>query len=386
METASITSVEPTKGGQDGSPITITGFGFPNDTDLVIVTIGGKMCTVESINDTDIICVPSQNEAGIYVIEVMIVGFGYVLPEQDGENVYFTYILQVDGINPQLGSVFGGNVVTLTGIGFPMLDDAKFEKYHSSMNEFGLFFHPDAYALFDDLNCFIIASNYTHLSCMPQPHQPETVNVTLTVNSIIISVVDEYEYALSESSVIHNISQTSGKVSGNDSLTIRGVNFIDDVIVTIGRSICDVTEVKTDQIDCITSSHPPGQFEVIVNSQVYGTAYNEGIIDMDLSYFQISLEDLLEDVTVSNGTSPTDPFPTYTYELYVTSTSPKAGSVRGGTEVTITGKGFDKTAVVIEKLGGKECAITSFNDEEIKCVMPSTTNNYTIRNTGVHQG
>ena len=378
-----IASVSPNEGGQDGLSITISGFDFPNDASLVTVTIGGMICTIESINDTNIICVPSQNEVGIYAIEVLIDGFGFALPENE-EDVYFSYTLQVDNVSPQVGSVLGGNLVTLSGVGFPIINDDMFKKY--SMNEFGLFFHPDVYILFDELPCFITASNFTHLSCMPQAHQSDTVNITLVIDSVNTLIEDAvYEYALSASSVVNTIFPDSGTVSGNNEITIIGENFSNDVVVKIGENTCEIISVKQTQIVCNASSHQPGEFEVIINSLEYGTSYNVSIIGNVISDIQIPLAYLQEAGIVQNHEGLVRHFPTYTYELFVTSISPIGGSVRGGTEVTITGKGFEN-AIVMETLGGRECTITSVSYEEIKCVIPSTTNSYTIKNTGVHPG
>ena len=376
-----IMSVYPIKGGQDGSAITISGNEFPDDGRVITITIGGEACTIKSINTTQITCIPSQNIAGVYPVMVLIEGFGFALGYD--EDVFFTYTPQVDEILPDIGSLFGGNVVTFNGIGFPKFNASTMEKY--SKNEFEYFFHPNAYVLFDELPCFIMHSNFTSLSCIPQPHIEGEVNVTFAINDVLLEITDGYEYSSSSSSTIVSISPDSGSVLGNNQVTIEGTNFNNDVHVRIGDETCSIVSVTGTQIVCNASIHRPGTFDVSVASLKNGFSFLSSLLTSDFQSFQLPL-DLFLDMksTPNNITMPEMRFPSYTYELLVTSVSPCEGSIAGGTDITITGRGFGGNTVVTATQSGRECKLTYVDYEMIKCQMPSTTETHLIKNSGVH--
>ena len=398
-------SVSPAEGGQDGSEITINGSGFPGDYSMVTVTIGDEICEVQSINETQITCIPTANQAGVYPIKILVDGLGFALPYGD-EDVLFKYQLEVTDIEPDAGTVFGGNLVTFSGVGFPDFNSSLLSEY--SRNTFGECFHPSAYVLFDGIPCFIQSSNFTHLSCKPQAHSEESVRVMFIINDVDLVLDDAYEYSSNFTSTVSSVSPATGPVFGGTEVTIYGENFHDDVSVEIGGVACNITSVSNSSITCITMQHSPGKFEVLVFSTEYGVSYLPSFVNDSFEELQITLEQLLlkENKTgnktgqslsslsknmTSNETGQSLPFlftwlPTFSYELLVSSLSPRFGSLSGGTRVTITGKGFGEDTVVMETLRGQRCDISSMSYEEINCTMPSTTGNYMIKNTGSHPG
>lgn len=374
-------SVYPINGGQDGSAITIIGDKFPDNDEAIIITIGGETCTIESINTTEITCIPSQNIAGVYPVMILIEGFGFALPYE--EDVLFTYTPQVDETLPDIGSIFGGNVVTFIGVGFPEFNASIIEEY--SKNEFKYFFHPNAYVLFDELPCFVKSSNFTSLSCIPQPHEEGEVNVTLVINDVQLEITDGYEYSSANSSTVVSVSPDSGSVLGNNQVTIDGTNFNSDVHVRIGDETCSIVSVTGTQIICNASVHRPGTFDVTVASLKNGFSFLSSLLSSDFQSFQLPLDLFLDMKSASNNTTmPQMRFPSYTYELLVTSVSPCEGSIAGGTDITITGKGFGGNTVVTATQSGRECKLTYVDYETIKCQMPSTTETHLIKNSGVH--
>ncbi|CAF3962866.1 unnamed protein product [Rotaria sp. Silwood2] len=88
--TATLVSVSPTRAGTGGgTTLTINGNNFPNSTDVLLVTIAGVICSVETSNSTCITC-----EIGSYIqsstvasVMVLITGSGYAVG-----SVQFQYI------------------------------------------------------------------------------------------------------------------------------------------------------------------------------------------------------------------------------------------------------------------------------------------------------
>lgn len=387
-DTARLSHVKPPMGGQDGSPIRITGTGFPSDKDLVNVTIDDEICTIQTISDSYIECVPPQHEAGVYTIQVLVSGIGFALPPTDKNNLTFEYSIVVNDFQANSGSVFGGNLVKFQGAGFPHLSKETIRNY--STNQYGRFFHPSVYVLFDDLPCFIKSSNLTTLTCIPQAHVEDTVNVTLSVNGVQLELPNAYTYSVNETMLVDSISPSGSKVTGGDNITLYGRNFESDVTVVIGDSRCDVVSVSRDRVVCTTSPHRPGQFPVVIDSLISGEAIHSSFLSSDeLTSHQIPFNaffDIDHTEQPMNMSYLSAIYPMYTYELMVTSVTPPTGSLAGGTEVTITGIGFDETTVVMATLTGQQCEISHVSYEEIKCVMPTSEKIETIKNTGVHQG
>merc|ERR1712096_339502 len=69
----------------------------------------------------------------------------------------------------------------------------------------------------------------------------------------------------------------------------------------------------------------------------------------------------------------------------VSKVEPNAGSIVGGTQLTITGKFFDDKSGIKAKVlvGGENCEVQSVEDEKIVCISPSKpTSNHTLHMGG----
>lgn len=361
------------------------------DMNSLTVTIGDKNCDIQSTNGTHIVCIPAQNVAGIYPVKVLVSGSGFAI-HPINYTVMFEYSIVVEDIQSSEGSVFGGNIVTLHGAGFP---DLNRDMIYNDSTQYGHYFHSDVYVLFDDLPCFIKSSNFSMLSCTPQPHQEDTVNVTVQVNTVVLELEDAYYYSINHTGIVSTVTPSMGGVSGGDTVTINGQNFGDDVMVMIGDEQCDIQSLSSNAIVCTTSPHRPGPFNVIVTSRKYGAAsiHPSELDEEDFELLQIPFEVFLEmdhEPRMLSNVSLEQPssiqFPIFTYQLLVSSLTPLTGSLAGGTEVTITGKGFDNSVVVMATTTNQSCDISHISYSEIKCTMPSTVKTHTIKNSGIHPG
>ncbi|KAK3532561.1 hypothetical protein QTP86_024146, partial [Hemibagrus guttatus] len=124
--TATITGVSPQTTNVYGIRfLTIMGTNFGGQISGSSVLIGGVACEVQQWTDTLITCLLPKLPPGSYDIKVIVGNQGYPLISS-GVNAIIEYILQVTGISPQYGSLFGGTTVTITGSGFsPVLEDNK---------------------------------------------------------------------------------------------------------------------------------------------------------------------------------------------------------------------------------------------------------------------
>jgi plastocyanin len=101
-----------------GDEIVITGRrflqngGFPE----VQVRIGGALCNVTDLNDTQITCVVSDMKGGLYHPDVITADAGHARIVEGANPL--NYATRVDSIAPLGGSVRGGNVLAVHGTGF----------------------------------------------------------------------------------------------------------------------------------------------------------------------------------------------------------------------------------------------------------------------------
>lgn len=117
--TPTVSSLSVSQGSVSGSEeLVIHGSGFEDSK--TSVHIGPNPCNVTSLYSTLIKCTTPANAPGIYDVKVYVNGKGYAVDSRSLESKlpHFTYVLEITGISPQYGSIFGGTIVTVTGHGF----------------------------------------------------------------------------------------------------------------------------------------------------------------------------------------------------------------------------------------------------------------------------
>ncbi|XP_045717230.1 fibrocystin-L [Phyllostomus hastatus] len=98
--------------------LTIKGYNFGTElTESVEVYVGGKSCQVLHWNFTDIRCLLPKLSPGKHVIGVEVRNWGFA-STRDKLNASIQYILEVNNMFPQSGSLYGGTEITITGLGF----------------------------------------------------------------------------------------------------------------------------------------------------------------------------------------------------------------------------------------------------------------------------
>ena len=334
-----LTSVSPQR-GPAGTEITLTGSGFSSSVAKVNVTIGGINCHVTSASLSNITCVAGESIGGSQEIIVVIGDKGVAKPAS--RNVWFTYPVIVNEMQPGRGSSGGGTVVTLKG------------------NGFGATFNVSRVLIGDSI-CNIIHSNLTELMCVTSPHARGNASVHVTVGSEVGTLLNAFVFDSGMTPTVSSLSASQGSVSGGEELVIHGSGFeVSKTFVHIGPNPCNVTSLYSTLIKCTTPANAPGIYDVKVDVNSKGYAVDSR-----------SLSKL----------------PHFKYVLEITGISPRYGSIFGGTIVTVTGRGFsDNNAANVVDVGDIPCKVLSSRTTEIVCKTGAAYTTHTVDNTGQHPG
>ena len=305
--------------------ITLTGSLLSSDS---AVTIGGVACVnVTKVNSGDIACLVYPVEAGEYNISVLVPGYGYAKGIKD-TNIRSSLI--IDSISPVNGSIRGGTLVTVSGIGFSNI---------STHN----------YVSINNVECPINATtSYTTIQCItPDLNQEGTFNLIVTIRSTLpqrnkrakrsVQASIVFQYSSLSTPHISSISPSSGQ--SGDEVVIYGQLLSSNASVSIGSAPCSVTSGNDTAISCILGASYVGTHPIEVSIPSLGQA------DGDLFFH---------------------------YNLQVDSLDPVEGSFAGHNTLTLTGVGFDPTATFIS-ICNESCF---YSDDQptltsISCIVPS---------------
>lgn len=113
-----ISSMSIVEGGVSGGAeifIQGSGFGVQKGT----ITIGSRPCDVSLYSNFLIKCTTPANAPGTYDVLICVDGKGCAVDATMGfRPPKFKYVLEVTGVSPSHGSIFGGTVLTVVGRGF----------------------------------------------------------------------------------------------------------------------------------------------------------------------------------------------------------------------------------------------------------------------------
>lgn len=308
-----VSTVSPAVGPiAGGTSVTVTGTGFQTSPSVSIGSVG---CTVTASTSTSITCTTGARASG--VVDVQVTNSD----SQSGTKTdSFTYLdaPTVSAISPAKGALGGGTTVTITGTNF----------YTGATVNIG------------GSSCTILSSSATSISCRTTSHAAGSVGVTVTnVDAQTDTLAGGYEYRAAPT--VSAVSPTYGPIGGGTTLTITGTGFDTGATkpaVTVGSSSCGTVNVTSaTSLTCITSlSMMSGSVAVTVTNP------------FDLQ----------------TGTKSAAFI--YLYPPTVTSVSPSAGALAGGSLITITGTAFFPGATVT--VGGINCTpVTYISDTSISC-------------------
>ncbi len=288
-----VTSIAPTAGSiNGGTSVTITGTGFLSGA---TVSIGGAAATNPNVvNSTTMTATTAAHAAGAVNV---------VVTNTDGQSGTrtngYTYnpAPAVSSILPTSGTTAGGTSVTITGTGFLSGATATIGGTAAT--------NPNVV-------------NSTTMTATTAAHTAGAVNVVVTnTDGQNGTLTNGYTYTSpNPAPTVSSILPTSGPAAGGTSVTITGTGFLSGATASIGGvATTNPNVVNSTTMTATTAARAAGTVNVVVTN----TDGQSG--------------------TLTNGYTY-NPAPT------VSSVAPNAGSINGGTSVTITGTGFVSGASV----------------------------------------
>lgn len=328
-----MTSVSPVN--LNGSAnITLTGQNLQsaNASTNVTVSVGDSQtlaqatCQVLAWDTSAITCTAPVLPAGSYPIQVNVDGMGYA---SGLKRLSLSYALVVTSVSPANGSIYGGTVLTVLGLGF-------------SSNPV------DNLVSIGGLSCKVISSSAQQLQCVTQPGSAQKLNLKVQIGSTSTVLTKAFSYLTSLTPVVSFVSPAQTTPATSTPVSLTGTlftqtnavsslsNFSDVSSVFIGQAACPLTFANGTAATCNAPALPAGTYPVFVNSIGLG---------------------------LSSGT------PTLTVPLTVTSVQPTKGGLAGGLVVTINGTGFlSNNADYSILIGAARCAVLTSSASGVSCL------------------
>ncbi|MEU7633740.1 IPT/TIG domain-containing protein [Nocardia sp. NPDC049220] len=279
-----------------------------NLTGATAVSFGATAATSFTVNSATQITAVAP--AGTGSVQVKVVG-----PGGTSNGVFYTYVAVpvLVSVSPNQGPASGNNSVTLTGTGFTGAITVRFGSVSTSFT----------------------VDSATQITAIA-PAGTGTAQVTVTTAG---GTSNGVAYTYVGVSTLTGVSPSQGPTSGGTSVTLTGTNLTDATAVSFGATAA--TSFTVNSATQITAVAPAGTGAVQVTVTTVGGT--------------------------SNGVS-------YTYVAIpiLTSVSPIAGPVAGGTTVTLAGMGLAATTAVSF---GSAAAIsfTVVSDTHVTAVAPGGT-------------
>ena len=385
--TPTVLSVSPTI-GQAGTIITITGTNFSSSTTENSVYIGDAICPILEANETFIRCTAGPNVAGTYDVNVLVASSGFSIITDD-VNATFEYTLTIDRLyNSTSGSVGGGTIITILGMGFPVvperdiLDIVNEFAFVQFVNVSGAYNYSDStydFTVFlNDSVCTVIKSNYSYVTCISGPHPAALVDVVINVNNITDTLENAFEYSIESTPTVTEIMPMKLPVHSHSKITIKGLGFANlgsgagsglramlvndtsEIKVIINGMICEIEQYSDVMIICTAPPQGPSTYPVFVLVEEVGFA--------------------VQAMALNNEPEDAFLYPPVFYELQVFRVFPSIGSILGGSLLTIYGSGFSSDPYEVKvDIGNLPCEIQYTNSTHISCETSTVTKNVTVQ-------
>ncbi len=277
-----VASVSPSKGPVAGATtVTITGSHF---TTVTSVKFGGKPASIATRSPTKLkVTDPTGTPGAVSVSVTTTFGGTGTMPSA------FTYVAKpvVTSVSPSKGPVPGATTVTITGSHFTTVTSVKFGGKTAS----------------------IATRSPTKLKVTDPTGTPGAVSVSVTT-TFGGTGTKPSAFTYVTPPTVTNFTPTVGSTNGGNTVTVAGTNFTAVSSVKFGTTTAFSYRVVTStHIIAVSKSHAAGTVKISVTTNGGGTATS------------------LHDFTFI--TPPT-----------LSTVTPPAGKVSGGTVVTLTGTGF----------------------------------------------
>lgn len=321
MPVPTITSMGTVSGpivGGGSISITGTGFSSTNYATGAIVNFGAIPATnVVMVSSTNITATIPAQAAGVVDVRIVTPGGTSPIVSADSFNYWGTPI--ISSITPVYGPIAGGTTVTLTGSSFA----------------------PGSTVSFGGVAGTGVTVNSPTSITVTSPASTGAVDITVTNSggTSATSSLDVFNYL--PVPTITGLGTNSGPVAGGSSVAITGTGFIAGTIIKFGTTTATSITNSATSITAITPTLSAGVYHV--------TAITPG---------------------GTSATSTVDQF-TYLTVISISSISPIAGPLIGGTSVSIVGTNFTSTANNV-KFGNTAATSVTYNSPtSITAVSPS---------------
>lgn len=315
-----------------------------NADSIVTINFAGSLCATTEINLPTILCSIAKNPdnslkliAGSYRPSVQFQGIGFTNYNASLENHTVTLSI-ASGNNTSGGSSFGGQVIMITGYGFP-LDNSGIE---------------DILVTIGGNKCQVLSTQNTYVEIKTPAKTDCSTNCQFSVQvagqSLDLSAGYLYDDVLTPK--ISSLDPPSSSPSQKEFLKIIGTGFGSDPskVQVYLKNSTDNTFTYYLSLYNITDT----EIFVILGGGKIGSYY----VELELEGIGYSGS------TVSNSNL-------FKYELDIDGISPTSGSIYGGTKITITGKNFspvnNQNQVFISDIINNFCDVLSATKTQIIC-------------------
>ena len=276
--------------------------------EMALMTEGTYEATVDDVTATSVTFTTPALPAGDYDVIISSEGQGNALSSLGS----LTSELSVDSVTPNEGSIHGGQPIVILGGGFCA----------------------EVTVTIGGSSCAVSSSTADSISCTTSEGSEGAAEVEVASCGQTASLADGYTYSTSLTPNIASLNPESGTAPAT--LTLTGTGFGSDPTVKVGVADCAVTASTETSVTCDVGALPGGPYEVVLNDPAIGNS-NEV---------------------------------TFTVTLEITGVAPDEGSFGGGTQIVISGTGFDAGDVEVT-VCDNVCTITSATTSQIDCLTPA---------------
>lgn len=297
-----------------------------------VVITGTGLSTVNDVqfNGTPAVIQGTPTSTNITVVVPNNYTWGPVdiyLSKPNSDEIYltaaYTYLAPViNTVSPDQGSVMGGTPITISGSHFAGINGISFG--------------------YDYVDSFIIVNSSIITTVTPaSSYGAYSGTVYFETDVGTVEKTNAFTYT---SAAVSEVLPTSGSIAGGTHVTITGtgLNAVQAVYIGGVEAVIDSASRSDTNIAVVTPVLDPGVWPVELELVVTGELLNTG-----------------RTFTVSNPV--------------VDTLLPAAGSIAGGTSVTLTGTGL--AAVLGVYIGGYEATIVSQSDTAIVVTSPTSASN-----------
>ncbi len=314
--------------GPQTTILTLNGSGFSVVPEENEVSIGEYNCMSTESSSNHIKCEIGPIPAGSYGLLVKVyqsmnrcLGLAQIeLPNKELESV-----ANISSVSPESGSIQGGTMLTITGVGFESDESLVSVTINGSP-------------------CKVSSTDYSQIVCETTESQPGTFLIQVTSHGVTFPIAAEYTYSNENTPMITGISPQNGQ--SGQIVAIAGMNLGESftgTVISIGGSPCSVTDINNTAVHCTAGQNLAGEYSLTVNIEGIGNANTGGII--------------------------------FTYTLELDDFSPKNGSLAGKNSITLTGRGLNPNFISITICNQVcELTVTTPTLTSVECEVPPAEN------------